>query len=90
MLHLFSKPEDYNSGVLHGRWIECLQDFNEVQGEINAMLAELPYPRHYGDPAEEWAIHDHGGWHGMSISEFKSIEGLCELAEALEEYGNLW
>lgn len=78
---------DYNSGILHGRWIDCLQDSDEVQAEIAAMLAESPYARRYSEKAEEWAIHDHGGWFGMSIGETEDVEALCELAANLEEHG---
>ncbi|MBB4768631.1 antirestriction protein ArdA [Xanthomonas sp. LMG 8993] len=38
----------YNNGVLHGRWIDLyatdLDDLDDVQSEIAAMLRESPYP----------------------------------------------
>jgi antirestriction protein len=34
----------YNSGVLHGRWIDADQDADAIRDEIAAMLRESPYP----------------------------------------------
>jgi len=34
----------YNSGILHGRWIEATADVDEMQEEIDAMLRESPCP----------------------------------------------
>ena len=79
---------DYNSGLHYGRWIDCLScDADEVQDQIDAMLAASPTARRTGQPAEEWAIHDHGGFHGIRIRETENIEELCSLAAALEEHG---
>ena len=78
---------DYSAGILHGRWIDCLDDSDSVQDQIAAMLAESPTAREEGRRAEEWAIHDHGGWYGMRIGESEDIEDLCALAAELEEHG---
>lgn len=78
---------DYNSGVHHGRWIDCLNDPDEVRDQIAAMLAESPTARRYGETAEEWAIHADGGWHGLHINESEDLDALCELAETLGEHG---
>ncbi len=53
----------------------------------DAMPAALPTPRSTGQPAEEWAIHDHGGFQGIRIRETENVEELCALAVALEEHG---
>ena len=34
----------YNSGTLHGRWIDCDQDADDIRAEIAAMLRESPEP----------------------------------------------
>ncbi|WP_266031245.1 antirestriction protein ArdA [Brucella intermedia] len=34
----------YNSGVLHGRWIEASSDVDEMQDRINAMLRKSKFP----------------------------------------------
>ena len=78
---------DYNSGIHHGAWIDCLSDPDEVQERISAMLATSPTARRTGLPAEEWAIHDHGGFYGLGIGESADIEELCALAVAIEEHG---
>ena len=41
----------YNSGCLHGRWIEATTP-DEIWEQVRAMLADSPEP-----DAEEWAIH---------------------------------
>lgn len=78
---------DYNNGVLHGVWIDDLElkDADDVQEEVNAMLAESPTAEKYGDPAEEWAIHDYEGL--PNIGEYESFSYCCELAAALDKHG---
>jgi len=44
---------DYNAGRLHGAWIDATQDADEIEAEVQEMLAASPEPI-----AEEWAIHD--------------------------------
>lgn len=69
----------YNSGRLHGEWIDCgAEDVGEA---ISAMLKASPAP-----DAEEWAIHDHEGWHGLDPADIPMDE-LGEWAEAIEEHG---
>jgi len=41
----------YNSGRLHGRWIDAAQDAEDIKAQIAEMLKESPEPG-----AEEWAI----------------------------------
>ena len=67
---------DYNAGRLHGVWIDLDgKDADEVQEEVDAMLAT-------GEPgAEEWAIHDHEGFHSYPVGEWESFAKLCVLAE---------
>ena len=47
---------DYNTGRLHGRWIDASQPADAIREEIALMLAESKEPI-----AKEWAIHDYGG-----------------------------
>ena len=42
----------YNSGYLHGAWIDADQPADDIQSAVGEMLAASPIPR-----AEEWAIH---------------------------------
>ena len=71
----------YNSGVLHGAWIDAAQDPEDIAAEVSAMLAASPTPG-----AEEWAIHsfDMGG---VQIDEYESWDRVSALALALEKHG---
>ena len=72
----------YNGGRLHGAWVSAEQDADGIQADVDAMLAASPEPS-----AEEWAIHDSEGFHGMTIDESESFEHVAELAEVLSEHG---
>jgi len=37
--------------------------------------------------AEEWAIHDYEGFHGVKIEESEDFETVSEIAQAIEEHG---
>jgi len=49
----------YNNGILHGIWINALDEVDEIQDQINAMLEKSPE-----EYAEEYAIHDYEGFDG--------------------------
>lgn len=73
----------YNSGVLHGAWIE-VADEDEVWAAIAAMLAASPIPS-----AEEYAIHDCEGFAGVEIAEYAAISRVVEIAVFLRARGVL-
>jgi antirestriction protein len=73
----------YNNGYLHGAWIDATHPGQIMEG-VRAMLAASPVPG-----AEEWAIHDHEGFEGASLSEYASFETVCALAEFIAEHGSL-
>ena len=73
----------YNSGCLHGRWITATTP-DEIMEQVRAMLADSPE-----QGAEEWAIHDYEGFEGANLSEYASFETVCELADFIEEHGEL-
>lgn len=75
---------DYNNGIPHGTWIELDggKGAEEVQEEVNEMLAAS-----LCGMAEEWAIHDYEGFHGIKIGEFEAFDTVVALAEMLEEHG---
>jgi antirestriction protein len=73
----------YNSGCLHGAWIDATTP-DEIWEQVHAMLAASPIPE-----AEEHAIHDFGGFEGVSLSEYASFETVCELADFIAEHGEL-
>ncbi len=72
----------YNAGHLHGRWIDANQDADSIHEEIQEMLSASPI-----SDAEEWAIHDHEGFCGVSVGEYEDIERIVELAQLIDEHG---
>ena len=44
----------YNSGYLHGKWIDVSSDEEEMKTEAQKVIKTSPVP-----DAEEWAIHDY-------------------------------
>lgn len=71
----------YNSGYLHGVWIDALEDVDGIQEQINAMLATSPVP-----DAEEYAIHDYEGFDGYRLGEYEGIDTAHEIACFIEEF----
>lgn len=71
----------YNAGCLHGVWIDATLDIEDIQGQVNEMLAESPV-----EDAEEYAIHDYEGFEGYSLGEYAGIESAHEIACFIEEY----
>jgi antirestriction protein len=75
----------YNNGHLHGAWIDCDQDSDEIMTEIKAMLSRSPMNEI--EACEEWAIHSYEGFLGVEISEHEGIDRVVEIAQALKEHG---
>lgn len=74
----------YNNGKLYGTWIDAMQSEDEIQDEIQELLANSPIPC-----AEEWAIHDHEGFYSLTIDENETIADVSEKAWFIKEYGEL-
>ena len=72
----------YNSGHLHGRWIDLTGGEDATETDIREMLATSPAP-----DAEEYAVHDFEGFGAYRVSEWSNVSTLVEIAEAVEEYG---
>ena len=78
---------DYNAGFLHGEWIDLEgHDMDSLHETIKAILAKSPAMKLYGDPAEEWAIHDFEGFGSYRLSEYEDLERVLELHEAAQEH----
>ena len=75
----------YNNGNLHGKWIDAAQSPEEIQAEIDEILASSPEPF-----AEEWAIHDYEGFGDLKLGEYETIADVSRVAELLEEYGEVF
>ncbi len=74
----------YNNGILYGVWINACDDLEDIKEYINKMLSHSPE-----EDAEEYAIHDHEGFEGYSVSEWSSIDELHEIACFIEEHEGL-
>ncbi len=70
----------YNSGRLHGEWIDATQEPEDIHTQVEAMLKASPV-----SDAEEWAIHDYSGFCGYPVSEYSSFEDLSEIAQVLDQ-----
>ena len=73
---------DYNSGYLHGSWLDAAQTVDGIESGIAAMLAGSPTPG-----AEEWAIHDYEGFGGIAVHEYEDLTLLAQLAEGINRHG---
>jgi antirestriction protein len=73
---------DYNAGRLHGVRLDADQTPEQLQEQLQAMLAASPEPL-----AEEYAIHGYEGFHDLHIDEFTSLDTLSRLARGIAEHG---
>ena len=73
----------YNSGFLHGAWID-VTDYDAIWNGINAVLRSSPIPH-----AEEWAIHDYEGFHGITLEEYEGVDFVLKMATFVEKYGEV-
>lgn len=71
----------YNSGILHGEWIEAT-DADTIRDGIQKVLQESPTPG-----AEEWAMHDYEGFGPVCLSEWPDIDRLARLGALIDEHG---
>lgn len=74
----------YNSGYLHGAWIDAAQEAWTIWDAVQEMLCTSPIAG-----AEEWAIHDYEGFGGARIGESASFEDVSHLAHFIVEYGEI-
>ena len=71
----------YNSGILHGAWIDAT-DAETIREAIQEMLKRSRCPG-----AEEWAIHDYEGFGPLRLSEWEDIDQVAELGSLIDKYG---
>jgi len=71
----------YNSGELHGDWIDAAQDVRDLHTDILKMLKESPI-----ENAEEWAIHDYEDFHPLSVGEYEDLELISAAANLIAEH----
>lgn len=71
----------YNSGYLHGVWIDATLELDDVQDQVNEMLKKSPV-----NDSEEFAIHDYEGFGGYALGEYEGLESAHEIACFIEEF----
>jgi antirestriction protein len=74
----------YNSGYLHGAWMDAAQEPWTIYDEVKAMLAASPMA-----DAEEWAIHDYEGFGDLRISEYAGFDRVSAWAGFIAEHGEV-
>lgn len=74
----------YNSGYLHGAWIDAAQEPWSIYDDVKAMLAASPVAG-----AEEWAIHDYEGFGEIRIEEYTGFARVSALALFIEAHGEV-
>lgn len=72
----------YNNGRLHGAWIDANQSADDINAEVQTMLAASPEPG-----AEKWTIHDYEGFGELRMSEWESFERVSAIAAGIAEHG---
>ena len=70
----------YNSGHLHGKWVEPADTVEGLQEQINQVLKSSPVKN-----AEEWAIHDYDGFY--NLGENPDLKDIVKLAEVYNAGG---
>ncbi|MGL5032628.1 MAG: antirestriction protein ArdA [Microcystaceae cyanobacterium] len=73
----------YNSGHLHGKWIDATQEEDDIWTEIKAMLAESPVSYLY--ECEEWYVGDTQDFNDVTIG--TNVSKISEIAQAIKKYG---
>ncbi|WP_330178541.1 antirestriction protein ArdA [Candidatus Vondammii sp. HM_W22] len=71
----------YNSGYLHGAWIDACDELDDIQEQVQSILKSSPI-----EDAEEYAIHDYEGFDGYGLSEYEGLESVQETASFIDEY----
>ncbi len=71
----------YNSGILHGIWIEASDDLEDIKEQVRTMLSQSPI-----EDAEEWAIHDYEGFEGYRLSEYEGLDSAQKIACFIAEH----
>lgn len=74
----------YNSGYLHGAWIDAAQEPWTIWDAVQEMLRAPPIAH-----AEEWAIHDYEGFGAARLEEYTGFERVSELALFITEHGEI-
>lgn len=74
----------YDSGTLHGAWIDVTGDEWALWDAIQAMLAQSPIP-----DAEDYAIYDHEEFQGARLWRSMGLTEVARLAASIADNGPL-
>jgi antirestriction protein len=73
---------DYNSGILHGEWIDAALPCDELETQVQAMLEASPTPG-----AEEFGIFDFEGFGPWQPDEYECLQNVSMVALGIERHG---
>ena len=76
----------YNSGRLHGEWVELDGDADHNLEQIQETIARVLRSSPVAD-AEEWAIHDYQGFGDLKLGEYEDLEKVAKVAALINEHG---
>jgi len=79
----FADLAAYNSGHLHGVWVDACDGEESVREQIDNMIKASPFPG-----AEEYEVHDQVGFDSIVLKN-QDISDICELAEFINEHEEL-
>lgn len=74
----------YNSGILHGDWIDADIGEKEIHEEIQKIFKTSTV-----EDAEEFAIHDYDDFGEVKLGEYPGIDTVAKVGEFLVEHGRL-
>lgn len=73
---------DYNSGRLHGEWVDAAVEESELREAVQRILASSPEPG-----AEEWGIFDYDNFGAYKVGEYEDLATVAGIARGIEEHG---
>jgi antirestriction protein len=78
---------DYNNGVLHGTWMDAAREPEQIQADIQTMLASSPWTARTGEPAEEWGIFDYDNFGACRIDQHEDLDWISAVAKGIAAHG---
>lgn len=72
----------YNSGVLHGKWLDAAVEPDELWAGVKEVIDTSPVP-----DAEEHFWADYEGFEGIRIGEYEAVERLVAIARFINVFG---
>ncbi|MFT3742423.1 MAG: antirestriction protein ArdA [Gammaproteobacteria bacterium] len=73
-----------DAGVRHGAWINAYQDVEEIEADVQCMLASSPFPE-----SEGYDIYDSLDFGELEILTCESLKNVSEWAKFIVKHGRL-